>query len=401
MIDPTIRADFPLLQQEPRLVYFDNACMSLRPTRVIEAITYYYTHLSACAGRSNHHLASKVTKAVEEARENVRQLIGAKHADEIVFTRNTSEGMNLVAYAIGLRAGDTVVISDKEHNSNLVPWLQLKSILGIRLIIVPSMADNQANLEAWKEAIGSPRVKLVSVVGTSNLDGVSNPVREIARIAHAVGALVLMDAAQTVPHQPIAVQDLDVDFMAFSAHKMCGPSGMGALYGKRTLLAQLNPFLVGGDTVANTTYESFSMLPVPEKFEAGLQNYAGIMGFGAAVDYLLKVGLAAIHEHELHLNKVLTQGLQQFDRVKIIGPEQPELRGGITSFTVDGADHHQIALMLDQMGSIAVRSGQHCVHSWFNAKHIKGSVRASVYFYNTVAEVERFLEVFSKIMRIV
>lgn len=387
-----LRSDFPIFENEQNLVYFDNACMTLRPRQVIEAIEKYYTHYSACAGRSNHHLAAKVSREVEAAREKIQKFIGAKRPQEIIFTRNTTEGLNLVANSIGLVAGDTVLISDKEHNSNLVPWLRLRDSLGINLKIVK---DN-----TWSEAIVTG-VKVVSVVMTSNLDGTSNDIKTIAKLAHKIGAMMVVDAAQAVPHQKMSVIDIDADFMAFSAHKMCGPSGIGAVYGKLSLLERLNPFMTGGDTVAKTTYESYEMLPVPEKFEAGLQDYAGIIGFGAAIDYLSQIGMDTIHHYEVKLNQELTQGLNKFDRVKILGPQDPKLRGGIASFVVDGADHHQVALMLDQMGQIAVRSGQHCVHSWFNSHDISGSVRASVYFYNTEEEVEKFLATFEKILRII
>lgn len=396
-----VRNDFPILSGDKSLVYFDNACMTLRPNQVIEAITDYYANLSACSGRSNHHLANKVHQAVENSREKIRKFIGAKHKEEIVFTRNTTEGINLVANSLNLSPGDVVVISDKEHNSNLVPWLRLKDKIQIELVVVASTEDNQTDVEAWEKALVNQSVKLVAFGHTSNLDGVTSKAKDIIHLAHKYGALTLVDAAQAVPHQPISVTDLDVDFMAFSAHKMCGPSGMGVIYGKLDLLDKLEPFLTGGDTVAQTTYKSYEMLKTPDKFEAGLQDYAGIMGFGAAVDYLTEVGMENIHKHELDLTQLLTKKLGEMDRVKIIGPKETELRGGITSFTVDGADHHQVALMLDQMGNVAVRSGQHCVHSWFNQHKIPGSVRASVYFYNTKEEVEKFGDTLTKILRII
>lgn len=392
MINASIRQDFPILNQDKELVYLDNACMTLRPRPVIEAITKYYTEMSACAGRSNHRLANRVSQAVEESRRKISRFVGARRPEEIIFTRNTTEGINLVANSLGLTAGDKVLISDKEHNSNLVPWLRLRDNLGIEVEIV---RDGQ-----WQAAI-TDEVKLVSVVMTSNLDGSTNPIKEIAKMTHQVGGLILVDAAQGVPHQKVAVTDLDVDFLAFSAHKMCGPSGMGAFYGRFNLLEKLSPFLTGGDTVVKTTYDSYEMLPVPEKFEAGLQDYAGIMGFGAAVDYLSQIGMENIQQHDLQLNQLLTIGLNQFDRIKLLGPESAKARGGVAAFTIEGADHHQVALMLDQLGKVAVRSGQHCVHSWFSDHKIAGSVRASVYFYNTTSDVEKFLETLTKVMRIV
>jgi cysteine desulfurase/selenocysteine lyase len=392
MIDSSIRDDFPIFSADPKLIYFDNACMTLRSRQVIEAVTDYYTRYPACAGRSNHHLAVRVTEQVESAREKVKRFVGAKKPEEIIFTRNTTEGLNLVAQSLGLVKGDVVVISGKEHNSNLVPWLRMKEHIGIELKVVK---DNN-----WAEAIQTG-VKLVSVVMTANLDGTSHPIEDITKLAHKSGALMMIDGAQSVPHTSVNLQKLDVDFMAFSAHKMCGPSGMGVLYGKKELLEQLHPFIVGGDTVAQTSYNHYTMLLVPEKFEAGLQDYAGIIGLGAAVDYLTDIGMDQIHNHELQLNEALTQVLVKHDRVKLLGSEKSDLRGGIASFVVEGADHHQVALMLDQMGSIAVRSGQHCVHSWFTANGIPGSIRASLYFYNTIDEVDRFSQIFDKVMRVV
>lgn len=401
MLDNTIlRRDFPILSTTDKpIIYFDNACMSLRPRAVIEAITSYYETLSACAGRSNHRLADGVAKLVDEARETVRQFIGAANVHEIIFTRNTTEGINLLAQSLTLTAHDIVVISDKEHNSNLVPWLRLQETKGIELRVVPSTETNEADLSAWEAAVVG--AKIVSLVHTSNLDGVTNPVERITKLAHAHGALVIVDAAQSVPHQKINVKQLDVDFMVFSVHKMCGPSGMGILYGKLPLLENISPFLVGGDTVSHTSYDSYTLLPVPEKFEAGLQDYAGIAGTKAAIDYITQVGLDAISIQEHSLNTLLSQELARFDRVHLIGPREPAKRAGIVSFTVDGADHHLIAKMLDQVGAVAVRSGQHCVHSWFTSRKISGSVRASLYFYNTPNEVASFINTLDQVLSIV
>jgi len=243
-------------------------------------------------------------------------------------------------------------------------------------------------------------VKLVSLGFTSNLDGVTIPAAEIIRKAHACGALVLLDAAQTAPHQEIDVRSLDVDFLAFSGHKMLGPSGTGVLYGKLALLEEMPPFLVGGDTVSSTTYTSHQLLPPPEKFEAGLQDYAGIIGLGEAVDYLQSIGFNAIQKQETLINETISEAIKNIPGLKIIGPADPKLRGGIVSFYMDGIDAHQVALMLDQMGGVLVRSGQHCVHSWFNAHGIAGSVRASAYFYNTQQEAEQMVGHLNKIVKV-
>ena len=240
----------------------------------------------------------------------------------------------------------------------------------------------------------------ISLGFTSNLDGVTIPAEEIIKLAHRNGALVLLDAAQTAPRQKIDVHNLDVDFLAFSGHKILGPSGTGVLYGKYALLEKLEPFLVGGDTVAFSTYDSCQFLPPPAKFEAGLQNYAGIFGLGEAVNYLMRIGFDDIQKQETNLNEFITNGINDIPHLKIIGPADPKLRGGIITFYLDGIDSHQVALMLDQMANIQIRSGQHCVHSWFNAHQIAGSARASLYFYNTVEEAEFFTQNLKKVLKV-
>jgi cysteine desulfurase/selenocysteine lyase len=398
----TCRNDFPLLitkaNQKP-LVYLDTACQSLRPAAVIQAVTGYYTEESACAGRSMHHLAEAVTRHVAQARGLIAKHLNAGRSEEIIFTRNTTEAINLVANSLGLKNGDVVLISDKEHNSNLIPWQLLARRSGVTVKVVPSLPDNTFDLEAFERLLND-HVKLVSMVYTSNLDGVTFPAREIVKMAHRQGALVLVDAAQAAPHQRIDVKSLDVDFLAFSGHKMLGPSGTGILYGKYKLLEKLSPFLVGGETVSSSTYDSCEFLPPPEKFEAGLQDYAGIIGLGAAVKYLDELGFDAIQKQELFINEYITRETKDIDGLHIIGPADARLRGGIFSFYIDRLDHHRIALMLDQMAGIIVRSGQHCVHSWFHARDIPGSVRASLYFYNTLEEAESFVTNLRKIRKV-
>ncbi len=395
-----IRQDFPLLQEgNKKIAYFDNACQSLRPRQVLEAINQYYLKSSACSGRSMHSLAAEVTRRCDESRGAVAKFLNAAKKEEIVFTRNTTEGINLVANSLDWQKDDAVLISAKEHNSNLIPWQALSRKKGVRVKIVPVCEDNTFDGQAFEQALDKG-VKLVSLGFTSNLDGVSIPAADIIKRAHQNGSLVMLDAAQTAPHQKINVKALDVDFLAFSGHKMLGPSGTGVLYGKYSLLEQLEPFLVGGDTVASSTYDTCEFLPPPEKFEAGLQDYAGIMGLGAAVKYLEGIGFEAIQKQEHVLNDWITAELRDFPRLKIIGPADPRLRGGIFSFYLEGIDSHRIALMLDQMASVEVRSGQHCVHSWFNAKNLKGSVRASLYFYNTQEEAELFVSSLKKIGKV-
>ena len=397
-----IRRDFPILQTKPGqkpVVYLDTACQSLRPQQVIDVINDYYLKSSACSGRSMHKLAAEVTQKCDEARSQVAKFIGAAKKEEIIFTRNTTEGINLIANTLDLKPGDVVLISGKEHNSNLIPWQIAAKRKGIQVKVLASTTDGCFDLENFEKEL-TPQVKLVSLGFSSNLDGVTIPAEQVVRLAHKHGSHVLLDAAQTAPHHKINVRVLDVDFLAFSGHKMLGPSGTGVLYGKFKLLEKLEPFMVGGETVASSTYETCEFLPVPEKFEAGLQDYAGIIGLGAAAKYLQAIGFEAIQKQELLLNQAITAGIQKIEGLTIIGPADPALRAGIISFYIDGIDSHRIALMLDQMANICVRSGQHCVHSWFNAHHIKGAVRASTYFYNTIEEAELFIENLKKIRKV-
>ena len=392
-----IRKDFPVLEDKKN-IYFDNACMSLKPRPVVEAMQEYYYEYPACAGRSNHRFGEMVTKKMTEARKTVADFFGAKE-NEIIFLRNATEGLNLVAKSLDLKSGDVVLTTDREHNSNLIIWQQLVKQKGIIHNVVPSKADNTFDLEKFKEMLAS-EVKVVSVVYTSNLDGVSVPMQEIINLAHQNGSLVMLDAAQAAPHKRIDVKKLDVDFLALSGHKMCGPTGTGVLFVKESLFDRLSPYNVGGDTVEYSTYEDHKMLSGPHKFEAGLQDYAGIIGLGAACKYLNEVGFDFIAEQEEKLNTYITEELLKLKKVKIIGPENPHERSGIISFNVDGMDYHQISLLLNNMSGVMIRSGQHCVHSWFNAHGIKGSARASVYFYNTLEEAKVFVETLKKIVLI-
>jgi len=385
------RKDFEVLKKG--IIYFDSACMSLKPKQVVEKINEYYNEYPACAGRSSHKLGKRLEHEILVARKKISNFINAKKPDEIIFTRNTTESINLVVNSFGLKKGDAVLISDKEHNSNLVPWIMLRNKIGIKL-----KTFEFANLNDFEKHLTGD-VKLVSVAQTSNLDGTSQDVKEMARIAHKKGAKILVDAAQSIPHRGIDVRKMDADFVAFSGHKMLGPSGTGVLYGKMHELEKLSPFITGGDTVKNTTYNSAEMENIPARFEAGLQDYAGIVGLGAAVDYLKKIGMKNIEKHEIILNKIITDGLK--DKVELIGPENPEERGGIFSFNIKNLEPHEVALILDHSTNIMIRSGMHCVHSWFNARKMKGSARASLYLYNTEQEARRFVEEVSKIAKIV
>ena len=396
----TTRQDFSILSNSAssKQVYFDNACMSLKSQQVIDAITEYYTDYPACVGRSSHHLSKIAGDKVHAVRAKVARFINAKSEEEIIFTRNTTEAINLVARSLNFRVGDIIITSDKEHNSNLVPWQLICQQTGASLKILPSLPDNTFDLENFKSVVTGAR--LVTIGHTANLDGVTVPVKEIIQIAHAAGAEVLVDAAQAMLHHRIDVRDLDVDYLVFSGHKMLGPTGTGVLYGKAALLDKLQPFLVGGDTVESVTYSEHEFLPVPERFEAGLQDYAGLLGLGAAVDYLSALDFTAIREHEYQLNNYITTEALKLPKFRLIGPVDASKRSGIISFYFDGVDSHQVALMLDEMSGIMIRSGQHCVHSWFNHHDLKGSARVSLAFYNTMAEAQIFIQTLTKISQI-
>lgn len=395
-----IRQDFPILQKQINgkpIIYMDNACMTLRPVQVIEKINEYYREYPACGERSLHKLGRRVDEEVEKARETLKKFINAKNTKEIIITKNTTEGINLVANSLGLKSGDVVLGTEKEHNSNLLPWQKLAA-KGVKHDFVKSAADGGFSLENFREKLNK-NVRLVAMVHTSNLDGTSIPAKEIIKIAHDNGSLVLLDGAQSVPHHEIDVRKLDVDFLAFSGHKMLGPSGTGILYGKERLLEKLSPFLVGGGTVIDTTQTEAKFEELPQKFEAGLQHYAGIIGLGEAANYLMRIGRGSVEKHETMLNRMVTESLAGL--VDMIGPKEADKRSGIFSFNYGKADPHEIAMMLDEMENICVRSGAHCVHSWFNMHNLKGSVRASFYLYNTAQECNKFVETIKRISDLV
>jgi cysteine desulfurase/selenocysteine lyase len=383
------RKDFPILNSEDPPVYLDSACMTLRPQVVIDAITDYYTNYPACGGRSIHKLSWQVTENFEMARDSLRRFMGADNPSEIVFTKNATESMNIVANGLNLKQGDEVLTSDKEHNANVVPWHHLAKYKGIKYDVLPAKDNYYFDTEALKESLNS-KIKLFSFVHTSNLDGHTNPAKEIVEICHDKGVKVMMDTAQSAPHKEINVVDLDVDFAAVSAHKFCGPSGMGALYGKLDELEKLIPTYVGGSTVVNSTYKDYKLLPPPSCFEAGLQNYAGAIGSGAAAEYIMNIGRDNIQEHENKLNKLMTNELKDVESLNLVGPSDVNQRGGIFSFNLDGWDSTEVAMHLDEEYNIAIRSGMHCVHSWFNSRGIEGTARASVYLYNNEEDVLSF-----------
>ena len=389
------RQDFPTLGGENPPVYLDNACMTLRPTSVIEAISSYYEESPGCGGRSVHRYATTVSRKMMNCRRKMAELFNANESNEIIFTKNATHSLNQVAKGLSWKKGDVVLTTDREHNSNLVPWLQLEEEQGIDHRVVKSNDDNTFNLENFENACADAgsNLKMVSLSHVGNLDGIATPVKEAAKIAKDFGAMVCIDGAQSTPHMKVDVQDLGIDFMAFSIHKMMGPSGMGGLWGRMDLLEGMRSINSGGSTVDTSHYDSLTWSKPPARFEGGLGNYAGILGTSAAIDYISNIDLDAVHEHEVSLNRVMTSILKDVNGLRIIGPEDPAQRGGICSILLDNIDAHDIAILLDEAAGVMVRSGMHCVHSWFNAKGIdRGSLRASAYLYNTEDEVKLFAE---------
>lgn len=396
-----IREDFPTLREEDAPAYLDNACVTLKPDCVIEAITEYYTKYPGCGGRSVHRYGTQVSKKVSDSRRSLASFINAPSVNEVIFTKNATQSINQIAHGMKWSEGDVVLTTDREHNSNLVPWLQLEQEQGIDHRVVPSNADNTFDLESFEEICSEvgDKLKLVSMSHVGNLDGVSTPIKKIAKVTHDHGALMAVDGAQSLPHMKVDVQDLDIDFIAFSIHKMCGPSGMGALWGKSDLLDDLRPIQSGGQTVVTTNYDSLQWAKPPARFEGGLGNFSGMIGTSAAIDYLAKMDMDAVHEHEVKLNKIMTSGVKDLNGIEIIGPEDASLRGGICSLLLHELPAHDIAILLDEAAAVMVRSGLHCVHSWFNDRgHTNGSLRASAYMYNTEEEAKLFSDTLEEIV---
>ncbi|MBI0584679.1 MAG: cysteine desulfurase [Methanomassiliicoccus sp.] len=386
-----LRLDFPLYSSDERdLIYLDSACQTLRPRQVIEAMNEYYLEYPACGGRSVHRLATKVSIKIEEAREMVAEFIGCSDPSCIVFTKNCTEALNLVAKGYPFQRGSAVLTTDMEHNSNHVPWLQLRELGIVRHRVVRTPPSGLFDLEAYRDAVAAD-VSMVSMVHTNNVTGTSLPAKEVVEMAHEREALVMLDGAQSAPHQRIDVEELDVDLFTFSAHKMLGPSGVGVLYGKRPVLERIEPLVSGGGAVGMTDYEKVEFLPPPERFEAGLLNYSGIIGTGAAVEYLGAVGMDEVADHEASLNRQATEGLQDIDAISLLGPPDPALRAGLLPFNIRGMTSHDVAMIIDEMAKVQIRSGMHCMHPYFRSRGIDGCARASFYLYNTAEECERFV----------
>ena len=398
-----IRKDFPILDREVRpgvrLTYLDSTATSQKPLSVIQAMDDFYRRSNANIHRGVHALAEESTALYEGARERIAKFVNAASARQIIYTRNTTESINLVAYSwarANLKQGDLVVLTEMEHHSNLVPWHMLQAERDIELDFIPVTEDGVLDQEAYKSLLDrSP--KLVSFTHMSNVLGTINPVAEMIRMAHDAGAVTLVDGAQSVPHLQVDVQALDADFYAFSAHKMCGPTGIGVLYGKAALLESMPPFLGGGDMIKEVKLRSFRANTLPHKFEAGTPAIAEAVGFGAAVDYLTAVGMDKIAAHEHEITEYALERLVEIPGVKLFGPSADK-KGGVAAFTLDGIHPHDVAQILDQDG-IAVRAGHHCAQPLHEKFGIPATSRASFYLYSTKQEVDMLVDGIYKVKK--
>ena len=392
-----IRADFPILAQEHHpgvpLVYLDNAASSQKPNLVIDAMDDYYRRYNANVHRGVHKLSEMATFAYEEARIKVKKFINAASKREIIYTRGTTESINLVAQTWGranLGPGDVVVSTEMEHHSNIVPWQMLAAEKGFRIRYVPLLPDFTLDLDALKRILHDEPVKLVTLMHVSNVLGTINPVAEITRLAHEAGALVLVDAAQSVPHMPVDVRALDVDFLAFSGHKMVGPTGSGILYGRRALLEAMPPWMGGGDMISRVKLDGSTWNELPYKFEAGTPSVAEGIGLGYAVDYLTGVGMGNIEAHEHLMVAYALERLVEVPGITLYGPEA-EQRAGVATFTMEGIHPHDLAQLLDGSG-VAVRAGHHCAQPLHDCLSLSASTRASFYLYNTPQEIDALVD---------
>ncbi|EOH85957.1 SufS family cysteine desulfurase [Enterococcus asini ATCC 700915] len=396
MIDgKTIRQDFPILDQivndEP-LVYLDNAATTQKPQAVLTALNDYYHHDNANVHRGVHTLAERATAAYEAAREKVRNFVNAKETAEILFTRGTTTSLNWVAQSFGeafIEAGDEIVISYMEHHANIIPWQQLAQRKNAKLVYLDITPEGHLDMNDAKAKIGA-KTKIVSIAQVSNVLGGVNPIAELTALAHAANAVMVVDGAQAVPHMPVDVQALDCDFYAFSGHKMCGPTGIGVLYGKRQWLEQMEPVEFGGEMIDFVNLYDSTWKELPWKFEAGTPNIAGAIGLGAAIDYLSALGMDNIHQYEQDLVNYVLPKLTAIEGLTVYGPQNPAEHTGVVAFNLDGIHPHDVATALDMEG-VAVRAGHHCAQPLLQHLQVPATARASFYFYNTKEDADRLV----------
>lgn len=391
-----IREDFPILATEAHpgvpLIYLDSAASSQKPIQVIQAMDEYYRHTNANVHRGIHALSEAATNAYEGARERIARFINAKESAEVIYVRNATEGFNLVAYSWArknLKAGDEILSTAMEHHANIVPWQIIAGEIGATVKYVPFLPDGTLDMDAIP-ALLTDKTKLFTFTAVSNVFGTVNPVKQLVQMAHEAGALAMVDAAQAAPHMVVDVRDWDSDFMAFSGHKMCGPTGIGILHGKRELLEAMNPFFGGGDMIRRVTLEGSTWNDLPWKFEAGTPAIAEGIGLGAAVDYLNELGMENVHAYEQYITNYALEALSEVDGLEIMGPSIQQ-RGGVASFTIKGLHPHDIAEIVDKDG-IAIRAGHHCAMPLHHQYGINSSARASFYIHTTTEEVDKLVE---------
>ncbi|MFA0730847.1 MAG: hypothetical protein HZLCBSQH_002245 [Candidatus Fervidibacterota bacterium] len=395
-----LREQFPIFRRTvrgKRLIYLDSAATSQKPQCVIDAEREFYERYNANVHRGAYLIAEEATAAYEGAREKVAKFINAPSKDCIVFTRGTTEAINLVAYSWGwanLKEGDEILLTEMEHHSNIVPWQLIAERTGAKIKVVPITDDGLLDMEAFDRLL-TERVKIVAVTHVSNVLGTINPVQEICRKAHEVGAVVLVDGAQAAPHLPVDVQAIDCDFYALSGHKMCGPTGSGALYGRKELLEAMPPFLGGGEMIRTVTFERTTFNDVPYKFEAGTPAIAQAIGLGAAVDYLTKIGVERIRAHEVELVAYALERLREIKGITIYGVAPPEQRGGVIAFNIGDIHPHDLATFLDAHG-ICIRAGHHCAQPLMRRFNVAATARASFYLYNTPGEIDALADALHK-----
>jgi cysteine desulfurase / selenocysteine lyase len=397
-----IRADFPILKREirgnNRLIYLDSGATSQKPNSVMAAERDFYENHNAAVHRGAHQLAEEATELYEGARAKVASFINAE-IDEVIFTKSATESINAIAYSLGnaragskfhIKPGDRIVVSEMEHHANLIPWQELSARTGAELVWFKVSDNGRLDLSNMDELINE-RTKIVALTHQSNVLGTIVPLDQVTAKSHSVGALFVLDACQSVPHYKVDVKALNVDFIAFSGHKMLGPTGVGILWGKKSLLDEMPPFLTGGSMIETVTMESATYLGAPKRFEAGVPNMAQAIGLGAAVDYLNAIGLDEIHAHEVELTKRALDGLQSIRGLSVIGPKDLEMRGGVVSFAVEGVHPHDLGQALDQYG-IAVRTGHHCAWPLMRRFKTVATTRASFYLYNDFDEIEALVD---------
>jgi len=400
----TVRKDFPILNQPingKRLVYLDSTASSQKPLSVIEAMNSYYRDYNANVHRGVYYISEKASAEYEAARKKVGRFINARSWREVIFTRNATEAINLVAFSWGqanVKAGDVIITTEMEHHANLIPWQQLAARTGATVKYIPVDEQGYLDLAAF-EAMLTPAVKLVAVTQMSNVLGTIPPVDQIIEKAHAVGALVLLDGAQAVPHMPTDVQALDCDFLVFSSHKMLGPTGLGVLWARREILLDMPPFMTGGDMIKKVTLEGCEWNELPWKFEAGTPAIAEAIGLGYAIDYLNQLGMANVRQHEIELVTYALERLNEVEGIRLYGPKDPQVRGGALAFTLGDIHAHDIAAILDSEG-IAVRAGHHCAMPLHDKFHLPASTRASFYVYNTPDDVDHLVKGLDKVIEL-